>query len=187
MSDTASPTPQPSTTNEPASLAGRTRRLLERARYLNLATVSATGLPWVATLEYAWFRDPLRLVYGSTTGARHSRDIAFRDRVSGSLFLGGGDNGTEISAIDGAQFTGRCSEIPPGELDRYHEAFYESVFPDEEQRAEWMLPRSSLRAPAEHRLYLIEVERWWLIDTRTWQQDRVDRRVELPLDTRLPC
>jgi hypothetical protein len=44
------------------------------------------------------------------------------------------------------------------------------------------LPPASLRAPAEHRLYLIEVERWWLIDTRTWEHDRIDRRVELPVE-----
>lgn len=44
-----------------------------------------------------------------------------------------------------------------------------------------MLPRSLLAPPAQHRLYLIEVERWWLIDTRTWAQDRIDRRVEMPL------
>jgi len=43
------------------------------------------------------------------------------------------------------------------------------------------LSPSLLRAPAEHRLYLIEVARWWLIDTRTWAQDRIDRRIEMPL------
>ncbi|MFF3755437.1 pyridoxamine 5'-phosphate oxidase family protein [Streptomyces sp. NPDC002018] len=165
-----------------ASLAERTGRLLREARYLNLATVSPTGRPWVATLEYAWFAGPPRFVFGSATGSRHSRDLAASPQVSGSLFLaGGGATGVAFAAVDGAQFTGRCAEVPAVDLDRYYSGFYEAVFPDERQREQWMLPRSSLRAPAGHRLYLIEVERWWLIDTRTWERDRIDRRIEVPL------
>lgn len=165
-----------------AALAERARRLLDEARYMNLATVSADGHPWAATLEYAWLSDPLRLVFGSATVSRHSRDIAVTPEVSGSLFLAGEGTGLDITAVDGAQFTGSCSEIPADTLDRYHAAFYESVFPDERIREKWMLPQSSLCAPALHRLYLIEVERWWLIDTRTWAQDRIDRRIGVPLN-----
>jgi hypothetical protein len=40
---------------------------------------------------------------------------------------------------------------------------------------------SALVAPAPHRLYLVEVEQWWLVDTRTWAEDRIDRRAEVPL------
>lgn len=162
-------------------LAGRTHRLLCEARYLTLATVSADGRPWAAVLEYAWLPDPLRFVFGSATSSRHSRDAATSPRVSGSLFLAGGTGEWDVSAVDGAQFTGTCSEVAAGDLDHYHRTFYESVFPDPAQRAEWMLPRTMLRPPAPHRLYLIEVERWWLVDTRTWAQDRIDRRVEVPL------
>jgi uncharacterized protein YhbP (UPF0306 family) len=164
------------------SLAGRTRHLLDTARYLNLATVTEEGTPWVATLEYAWFARPLRFVFGSAAGSQHGRDVAAAPRVSGSLFVTGGVAGVEIAAVDGAQFTGRCAQIPPGRLGEYHAAFYEAVFPDPRQRARWSLPPASLRPPAPHRLYLVEVERWWLIDTRTWERDRVDRRVEMPLD-----
>lgn len=183
MPDGASqPQPQPQdAAAEMNSMVGRTRRVLNEARYLSLATVSGEGRPWVATLEYAWLAEPLRFVFGSATGSQHSRDIASSPRISGSLFLSGGTDGLDIAAVDGAQFTGECSEISPGELDQYYSAFYEAVFPDEQQRAEWMLPQSSLRAPADHRLYLVEVERWWLIDTRTWAQDRIDRRIEVAL------
>jgi hypothetical protein len=163
-------------------MVDRTRRLLGEARYLNLATVSPDGRPWVATMEYAWLGDPLRFLFGSATGSLHSRNIASSPRISGSLFVGPGSvAGLDLAAVDGAQFTGTCAEITAGDLDRYHSLFYEAVFPDEAERAQWMLPRTSLRAPAEHRLYLIEVERWWLIDTRTWEHDRIDRRIELPV------
>ncbi len=163
------------------SLADRTRRLLDKARYLNLATLSARGRPWVATLQYAWLDAPLRFLFGSATGSQHSRDIAASPWISGSLFATGGGNELDIAAVDGAQFTGRCSEIAATDLNRYHSVFYEYLFPDEQERARWTLPRSSLRPPGRHRLYLIEVERWWLIDTRSWEKDRIDRRLELPV------
>jgi uncharacterized protein YhbP (UPF0306 family) len=162
------------------SLASRTRRLLDKATYLNLATVSADSEPWVAVLQYAWLPDPLRFVFGSAVGSRHSRHISRSPRVSGSLYVAA-DADADFTAVDGAQFTGACREIEADELDRFYAPFYEAVFPDAEERATWMLPQSLLRAPADHRLYLVVVDRWWLIDTRTWAEDRIDRRVEMPL------
>ncbi|WP_052845159.1 pyridoxamine 5'-phosphate oxidase family protein [Streptomyces sp. NRRL S-31] len=164
------------------SLTERTAHLLNTARYLNLAT-ARDGLPWVATLEYAWFTDPLHFVFGSSTGSRHSGDLRAEPRVSGSLFVTAGAAGVAVASVDGAQFTGRCAEIGPELLDAYYAPFYETVFPDARQRAEWRLPPERLRGSAPHRLYRVDVERWWLIDTRHWEEDRIDRRVELPLDS----
>lgn len=169
------------------SLAVRTKQLLDTARYLNLASVGEGGDPWVATLEYVWFADPLRFVFGSATSSRHSRHIRARPQVSGSLFTtDSAGAGAAISSVDGAQFTGRCTEISPDRLDEYYARFYETVFPDPRQRAEWQLPAALLQSPAPHRLYLVEVERWWLVDTRTWAEDRIDRRIEMPLDAQTP-
>jgi uncharacterized protein YhbP (UPF0306 family) len=159
---------------------GRTRRLLQQARYVNLATASAQGQPWVATLEYAWFAAPLRLVFGSATSSRHSLDIAADPTVSGALFVAPTGPDLDIDATDGAQFTGTCTEISADDLDAYYSGFYDAVFPDPEQRAAFQLERSLLSAPAPHRLYLVTVKQWWLIDTSTWERDRIDRRVEVP-------
>ncbi|MBE8516147.1 pyridoxamine 5'-phosphate oxidase family protein [Amycolatopsis sp. H6(2020)] len=158
------------------ALAARTTRLLDRARYLTLATVSPDGSPWAAVLQYAWLPSPLRFVFGSATESRHSRNIAANPTVSGSLFTA---DTADFTAVDGAQFTGRCAEIGLDALDDYHGPFYEHVFPDTQQRTEWSLPPSSLLGAAPHRLYLIEVDRWWLVDTSTWAEDRIDRRVEV--------
>ncbi|MGN9809488.1 pyridoxamine 5'-phosphate oxidase family protein [Micromonospora sp. BQ11] len=163
------------------SLAGRTRRLLSEARYLTLATVSEDGSPWAAVVQYAWLTDPLRFVFGSATESRHSRNIARVPRVSGSLFHVSATGGWEVAAVDGAQFTGRCAEVAAEDVRRFAPLFYESVFPDPRERAEWSLPMALLRAPAPHRLYVIDVVRWWLVDTRTWVADRIDRRIEMPL------
>jgi uncharacterized protein YhbP (UPF0306 family) len=163
------------------SLASRSFRLLDEAKYLTLATVSPEGLAWSSVLQYAWLGDPLRLLFGSAVESRHSRHITTQPQVSGSLFVMGSDAETVLTSVDGAQFTGRCSEMSIDDLERFYTTFYEAVLPDPEARAEWMLPRSELRPPAPHRLYVIEVERWWLVDTRTWAKDRIDRRIEMPL------
>jgi uncharacterized protein YhbP (UPF0306 family) len=164
------------------SLASRTRRLLGEARYLTIATVSDDGSPWSAVLQYAWLGQPLRFLFGSAIRSRHSRHIAARPQVSGSLYVTGSGPGLSLSSVDGAQFSGRCFELSAEDVDRFHAAFYDAVLPDPQSRAKWTLPPSALLPPAEHRLYVIEVERWWLVDTRTWAQDRIDRRIEMPLD-----
>ncbi|MGB3439796.1 MAG: pyridoxamine 5'-phosphate oxidase family protein [Actinophytocola sp.] len=159
------------------SLATRTRRLLDEAKYLSLATVSTDEQPWSTVLQYAWLPDPLRFLFGSAIQSRHSNDITTRPLVSGSLFVAG----NELMAVDGAQFNGVCRELSSAEVELYHATFYDAVLPDAKDRAEYTLPASALVAPAPHRLYLVEVEQWWLVDTRTWAEDRIDRRVKIPL------
>lgn len=164
-----------------STLAERTRRLLGEADHLTLATVSPEGEPWSATLHYAWFDAPLRFAFCSVTTSRHSVHIAAEPRVSGSLFTAGGETGVAIAPVEGAQFTGKCRPAHDDEREGLHAAFFEQVLPDPGTRAEWMLPLSAVSPPADHRIYVLEVERWWLIDLRTWAEDKVDRRVEMPL------
>jgi hypothetical protein len=59
--------------------------------------------------------------------------------------------------------------------------FYDALLPDEKDRAEYTLPVAALLAPADHRIYQITVDRLWLVDTSTWIEDRIDRRVEVPV------
>jgi uncharacterized protein YhbP (UPF0306 family) len=159
-------------------LVDRTRRILAEATYLSLSTVSADDLPWTAVLQYAWLLNPLRFLFGSATQARHSEHIALRPNVSGSLYVAGEG---ALTDVDGAQFTGMCRELTAAEVAAHHGTFYDAVLPDEAMRAEYTLPVEALLPPADHRIYLVTVDRWWLMDTSTWIEDRIDRRVEMPL------
>jgi uncharacterized protein YhbP (UPF0306 family) len=158
--------------------AERTARVLAEAKYLTLSTVSGDGEPWSAVLQYAWLPKPLRFLFGSATQSRHSRHIAARPTVSGSLFVAGDG---ELTAVDGAQFTGTCRELTEDEVRRHHATFYDALLPDEKTRAEYTLPVEALLPPADHRIYQITVDRLWLVDTSTWIEDRIDRRVEVAL------
>jgi uncharacterized protein YhbP (UPF0306 family) len=162
---------------ESEGVARRTRRLLDEAKFLSLATVSTEEQPWSAVLQYAWLPRPLRFLFGSAVQSRHSTDVATRPRVAGLLFVTGGD----LLSVDGAQFAGTCRELSPDEVVEHHAAFYDAVLPDAAERAEYTLPVSMLVPPAPHRLYVVEVEQWWLVDTSTWVEDRIDRRAEVPL------
>lgn len=159
------------------TLAERTRRILTEAGYLTLATTDGDGRPWAAVLQYAWLPDPLRFLFGSATASRHSRHVAARPAVSGALFVT--DDG-ELTAVDGAQFTGACRELVADEVAAHHAAFYDALLPDATSRAEYTLPVTALLPPADHRIYQVTVERLWLVDTTTWIEDRIDRRVEVP-------
>lgn len=160
------------------SLTDRTKRILAEAKYLSLSTVSDEEQPWSAVLQYAWLADPLRFLFGSATQSSHSRHIETRPAVSGSLFVTGDG---ELTSVDGAQFTGTCRELTAAEVHEHHATFYDALLPDEKSRAEYTLPVELLLPPANHRIYQITVDRLWLVDTSTWVEDRIDRRVEVPL------
>ncbi|MBQ1074789.1 pyridoxamine 5'-phosphate oxidase family protein [Micromonospora sp. C31] len=159
-------------------LVDRLHRVLTDAKYLSLSTVSPDRRPWTAVLQYAWLPDPLRLLFGSATQSRHSRHVAARPTVSGALFVTGDGALTEV---DGAQFTGTCRELTADETHAHHATFYDALLPDEASRAEYTLPVSALLPPAEHRIYQVSVDRVWLVDTSTWLEDRIDRRIEVDL------
>ncbi|MEV4663163.1 pyridoxamine 5'-phosphate oxidase family protein [Micromonospora echinofusca] len=158
-------------------LADRLHRVLADAKYLSLSTMSADRRPWTSVLQYAWLPNPLRFLFGSATQSRHSRHVAARPRVSGALFVTGG----ALTEVDGAQFTGTCRELTPDEVRTHHATFYDALLPDEASRAEYTLPVSALLPPAEHRIYQVTVDRVWLVDTSTWIEDRIDRRIEVDL------
>jgi uncharacterized protein YhbP (UPF0306 family) len=155
----------------------RVERILAEARYLSLSTVSGAGEPWAAVLQYAWLGRPLRFLFGSATQSRHSTDIGANPNVSGSLFV----VGDGLTDVDGAQFTGTCRELDEHEVREHHATFYDALLPDERTRAEYTLPVEALLPPADHRIYQITVNRLWIVDTSTWIEDRIDRRVEVAL------
>jgi uncharacterized protein YhbP (UPF0306 family) len=159
------------------TLADRTKRILAEAKYLSLSTVSTDGRPWSAVLQYAWLPGPLRFLFGSATESRHSRHITDNPAVSGALFV----TGDALTSVDGAQFTGTCRELTAAEVRNHHATFYDALLPDEKDRTEYTLPAEALLPPADHRIYQITVDHLWLIDTSTWLEDRIDRRVEVPL------
>ncbi|MEV5650496.1 pyridoxamine 5'-phosphate oxidase family protein [Nocardia sp. NPDC052254] len=163
-----------------AALVTRSRLLLDRARFVTLATSGPSG-PWSSTVNYVVLADPLRLLWYSLREAQHSRNITVCPQVSGSLFLSG-LTGTEAPSgipIDGAQFTGSCREVTAAELPAAHQYYYETNFPDPGVRADWMLPLAEFQGEGPRRFYRLDIDRWWLYDAQRWTEDKHDSRIEV--------
>lgn len=155
-------------------LVARSVFLLDNARFLTLATHGPGG-PWAATVNYVPLRSPLRLLWYSSRRARHSTDLGAHPKAAASLFL----TGLPGFGLDGAQLSGTCQEVAADDVAEYHRHYYETNFPDEVVRAEWLLPTTEFVADGPRRFYLMTVERWWLLDIDRWLRDKHDQRVEV--------
>ncbi|WP_327118593.1 pyridoxamine 5'-phosphate oxidase family protein [Nocardia sp. NBC_01730] len=171
---------QPGPGSDAAALALRSRVLLDRARFVTLATSGPAG-PWSSTVNYVVLHQPLRLLWYSLRDARHSMNIAGSPQVAGSIFLTGltGSDAPSGIPIDGAQFTGECREVTADELPAYYDRYYESNFPDPAVRAEWMLPLDEFHTDGPRRFYRLDIDRWWLYDAQRWTEDKHDTRIEV--------
>lgn len=161
---------------DPAELTKRGLFLLDNAQFATLATRGG-DLPWASTVSYVHLTDPPRLLWYSAGAARHSRNLTIEPRVSASFFM----TGLPGAGLDGAQVIGTCREAPPETVDQIHRAFYELKFPDEDVRAEWILPVEQFTGDGPRRFYLLHIERFWLFDIDRWLVDKHDGRVELDL------
>jgi hypothetical protein len=159
---------------------GRSKALLDGARYLTLATVGADG-PWASTVNFVALRGPLRLVWYSLRSALHSRNIAAHSEISASIFM----TGLPGFSLDGAQLTGVCDTVE-NVSEEFHRRFYELVAPDEAVRAQLALPREEFIRDGPRRFYQLEVRRWWLLDIDRWLADKHDTRFEVPRASELP-
>lgn len=157
-----------------SDLRARSRRLLDDARFLTLATQSEAG-PWAATVNFVAFGSPLRLMWYSLHEARHSRDIAARPDVAATIFM----TGLPDLGLDGAQLVGEAHPVEH-DVAGYHQRYYELNFPDEVVRAQWQLPVEEFTGAGPRRFYVLTVDRWWLLDIERWKRDMHDTRVEVP-------
>jgi len=166
-----------------SNLIERSRYLLQNVRFFTLATSSASGTAWAATLNHVTRHEPLRLIWYSMARAIHSAHIREHGDVGGSIFF---DNRPEHSflGLDGAQFTGVAREISRQDecRDIYH-YYYLHNFPDEAIRQQWMLPLSEFFDNGPRRFYELEIAQWWLLDLDGWAQDKQDQRISVPLNS----
>jgi nitroimidazol reductase NimA-like FMN-containing flavoprotein (pyridoxamine 5'-phosphate oxidase superfamily) len=127
--------------DDPGQLA---RALLAQNSYLTLATADAVGAPWASPVWFA-ARDLGEFVWASKPGARHSRNIAERPRVSLVIFDSSGAPG------DGSAL------YVEADAELVEESAFDHALAIYNERSvargldEW--DAAKLREPAKHRLY----------------------------------
>ncbi|AKT42052.1 pyridoxamine 5'-phosphate oxidase family protein [Chondromyces crocatus] len=165
---------------EEAALLQRAAVLLKTTGYVTLSTVSDEGEPWASTVAYTPRVEGVpRLIWYSMRGARHSRNIEAHPAICGSIFR------TDLGAssplgLDGLQLRGSARAVPAQELPPIRDYFYETLFPDEGVRRQWMLPESEFTGDGPRRFYELTIKEWWLLDVDRWLVDKVDQRIALP-------
>jgi len=94
---------------------GDTQRIVDfiaSQKAFTLATC-AEGVPWCASCYYAFDPEGMRLIFMSSIGARHIREMMGNSSVAGSIL----PDRSAIGRIKGVQFTGigtRCDALPDG-------------------------------------------------------------------------
>lgn len=152
----------------------RLRRLYEESRYATIATIFQ-GTPWAYSVSFV--PGPKRggeIVYYSNEESRHTHAIRNSPRVAGATFL----LDEHQMPIDGMQFVGKVSIVDHPDVE-LHRHYYENSFPDPEVRNEWLIDIGDFRHPGLQRFHRVIISEAWLIDIATWEEDKMDRRVDV--------
>jgi nitroimidazol reductase NimA-like FMN-containing flavoprotein (pyridoxamine 5'-phosphate oxidase superfamily) len=139
------------------------RSIIDRNRFMTLATADAEGLPWASPVWYAP-RDPRELFWVSSPEARHSHNVAARPQVAIVIFdshLAGGWESLYMSAV--AEQVAEVDEA----IAVYTTRSVAQGLPA------WT--RENVVSPARHRMYRALVSEHFVLDG-------VDRRVPVPLE-----
>jgi hypothetical protein len=125
-------------------LEATARALVEAGSYMTLGTADASGRPWVSPVWYApaGLRE---LLWVSSPGARHSRNLAARADVSLVIF----DSTAPPGAASAFYAAGVASEVSDAELERAVAIF--SARSVARGLPAWT--RADVDPPARHRLY----------------------------------
>ena len=125
--------------------------LLERERFMTLATADADGTPWASPVWYAPDGD-FELLWVSKPGARHSRNIAARPEIAIVIF----DSQQTPGDVRALYMAARAEEIDARGLEAYNARSIAQGLPP------W--GPEDVRPPARHRLYRAVVSQHWMLD-----------------------
>src|SRR4051794_26282845 len=92
--------------------AATARRLLDTNRYMTLATADASGRPWVSPVWFAPAGED-ELLWVSSPGRRHSRNIAARPEVAIVIF----DSTVRVGEAEALYLEAHAAPVPAGEVD----------------------------------------------------------------------
>jgi len=149
----------------------RAASLITDNRYLSLATRDSSG-PWVAPINYVVGPDDCLHFY-SAVEARHSRALADAADSAVAIF----NSQASSEEVDGLQASGRCTAVPPDELETVHSHYFEVNFTSPEERAWWLRPADEFTGDGKWRFYRLSLEEIFVIDFESIENERVDRRV----------
>jgi hypothetical protein len=147
------------------NLAGGARRLIDRNRYMVVATADPSGQPWPSPVYFA-HRDHRDFFWVSDPDAAHSRNLRVRREVGIVIF----DSRAKLGTGQGVYILGVAHELPAHEVDEGIGILSERSVGH--GGSEWTA--EDVRDPSRHRLYQATAEAVFVLDEH-------DHRVEVSL------
>jgi nitroimidazol reductase NimA-like FMN-containing flavoprotein (pyridoxamine 5'-phosphate oxidase superfamily) len=151
--------------NATPDLAKSARKIIDRNRYMVVATADPSGQPWPSPVYYAplEYRD---FFWVSDPDSAHSRNLRERREVGIVIF----DSRAKINTGQGVYILGVAQELPAHETPEGIALF--SARSVEHGGEEWA--PEDVREPSRHRLYRATAEAVYVLDEH-------DHRVEVDL------
>jgi nitroimidazol reductase NimA-like FMN-containing flavoprotein (pyridoxamine 5'-phosphate oxidase superfamily) len=151
--------------NAEAGLARDTRRIIDRNRYMVVATADPSGQPWPSPVYFA-HSDYRSFFWVSDPDSVHSRNLRERREVGIAIY----DSRAKIGTGKGVYILGVAQELPAHDVGDGIAVFSErSVGHGGEEWAP-----EDVREPSRHRLYRATAEAVYILDEH-------DHRVEVTL------
>ncbi|WP_163506066.1 pyridoxamine 5'-phosphate oxidase family protein [Fodinicola acaciae] len=153
------------------------RELIDRNRYLSLATVDPDGRPWVSPVYFAPGEDG-EFIWVSTVDAEHSRNLAARPDVSLVIF----DSTVQPYHGRAVYASGEAYALAGDDLDRALR-----IYPGAADRGGAQLTLDDVTGDAPYRLYRAAATRLWVLCPREPRQPCAahglakDHRAAVPL------
>lgn len=94
-------------------------KFIEGHHVMTLATVDSEGVPYCATLFYAYIPEQNALVFSSDVKTRHYRDMTTNNRVAAAIAL----ETKIVGKIQGVQITGRVELPDESSLSTFRNAY----------------------------------------------------------------
>lgn len=153
-----------------------TKGIIENNKFLSLATVDNDGKVWSTPLSYS-VDDDYNFYFTSELDSKHIINIMDNPEVSFTIF----DSTKRVSDIDGLQIRGIVGQVDESELEGVVKHYYERVFKDPEERAEWEAPYTYFledEQPIYRFFQIMPIE----IYKRDTENLDADRRIKIDID-----
>jgi len=108
------------------------KEIIKSNKFLSLATRNNKGEVWATPLSYSTDAD-CNFYFTTAVDSIHIDHIRENPYVAFSIF----DSTRSVSDIDGLQIKGIVGEVEKERLPDIVKEYYQQVFPDPEERAEW--------------------------------------------------
>ena len=152
------------------------KEIIKNNKFLSLATRNNKGEVWATPLSYSTDAD-YNFYFTTAVDSIHIDHIRENPHIAFSIF----DSTCRVSDIDGLQIKGIVGEVEKERLPNIVQEYYQQVFPDPNERAEWESEWKHFTKdvfPVYRFFQIMPLE----IYKRDTDNDEVDRRVQIDIE-----